>query len=162
MEDYLIRPVEPRDVERVIGIISRHDESEGELARDYLDAYFQDPLTAREYGRHYVVELDEEIVAVGGYLCEPVRGEFWVGFLVVDPYYQGQGIGSLLLERFDADVRSLDGAALHVAVPESDVLKRSARFYEVNGFNRCDDVLAPPLPMKSGGQIYRKPLVPPG
>ena len=156
MEDYLVRPIEPRDIERVLGIITRNDEADEEVARRFFKDYFSKASDDPRRGSHFVVESDEELFAVGGYMVSEDTGEFWVGFLFVDPYYQGQRLGTTLLEKISTEVMALGGERLLVTVGEEDIPAQTVRFYEVNGFEMIELDETPPVLIDPDYRTYRK------
>lgn len=154
MDDYLLRPMEPKDLERVLGIISRHDESEEDEARDFFKNYYDSNPEKNENCRYYVIEVEDDLVAVGGYILPENKKEFEIGFLFVDPYYQGQKLGTRLLNRICKDVRSLGAMQLLVSIDPEDIPRQAIKFYEVNGFAPVDST----LPTKTKNVYYKKEL----
>jgi len=135
VDDYLIRPMEPKDLERVLGIISRHDESDENEAREFFRDYYNNSPVDPAKCRHYVVEIEDDLVGVGGYIVPENRDEFEIAFLFVDPYYQGQKLGTRLLKRVCNDVRSLGAEHLLVPIDPEDIPSQAIKFYEINGFS---------------------------
>ena len=158
MDDCHIRLIEPRDVERVLGIITRHDESEEDDARDFFKRCFDSNHNPPSNSRHYVIELEDEPIGVGGYVFVAEKNEYWVGFLYVDTYYQGQGLGSLLLERICLDVRKLGADSIYVGIEGKDIPTQMVGFYEVNGFAPTDQSGGSSVPPTVDYKVYRKPL----
>ena len=158
MDDFHIRPIEPRDVERAVGIVTRHDETDGDKAKEFFSAYFGDSDRFPYPGRHYVLETDDDLVAVGGYVRARETQEHWIGFLFVDPYYQGQGIGTHLLKRIVGDLRKEKIKHLYVTVDEEDIPLQTVRFYEVNGFHEAAGKRDPFFPPGAKGKVYEKAL----
>ncbi|RJO72432.1 MAG: N-acetyltransferase [Myxococcales bacterium] len=157
--EYLIRAIEPKDLERVLGIITRHKEEMEDTARDFFRIYFDSSAQEPRQGRHYVVETEDDLVAVGGFIGFAEPGYHWVGFLYVDPYFQGQGIGTRLLERIAGEVSALGARQLLVSIDPDDIPTQTVRFYEVNGFaSAIIPDASPPLPAKPSAQVWRKML----
>lgn len=158
MDDYLIRPIEARDIERAIGIITINDEDDLQEATEFFRVYCTEDQ-AEERGTHFVVESEErELVATGGWV-QALDDEktCWIGHLFVDPYYQGQGIGSMLLSYVLNDIQERAKVRVLVAVEEEDIVEGRVRFYEVHGFRQTDIKANPPvLPPKEAFRIYEK------
>lgn len=158
MDDPLIRPMEPRDTERVLGIISRTDEMDEEEAREFFKRYFDEEDPERRGGVHYVVEWSSELVAVGGYLKVNDTQEYWLGFLFVDPYYQGQGLGTRILRHIIEDLRKDGANELLAPLEPEDIPSQVVRFYEVNGFRRGTIGGSPPVLGRPRTIVYRRSL----
>ena len=144
MDDYFLRPAEEKDIERVLGIISNHDLDEEKTARSFLEDYFSGK-SDDDSGCHYVLESENEVVAVGGYTFNLKQGEYWVGLLYVDPYYRGQGLGNMLLEKIIDDVKKLGSSRILVSVDEEDLKDPAIHFYTSKKFESTDLKLKPPL-----------------
>lgn len=134
MDPYHIRLAEARDVERVLGIISRHDEDDEEEAREFFRNYCEQPDDTPESGRYFVLEVEDDLVGVGGYIPSGGTGEYWIGYLYIDPYYQGQGLGTWLLNTICDTIKAIGAERVFVEVDVNDIPSQALRFYEVNGF----------------------------
>ncbi len=158
MDDYFIRPIEPKDLERALGIISRHDENDEDVAREFFRLYFEqdeiDPLN----GQHYVLEWEGDLVAIGGYISTSQSASYWVGFLFVDPYFRGHKLGTALLHRVIKDIQSMGASELRVGISPDAISSNAVKFYQINGFERSDLNDPPPHPYYEHTVVYRRLL----
>ncbi len=134
MDDCHIRPIEHRDLERVLGIVTRNDEEDEDAAREFFREYFQVEERDPKTGFHYVIGGEEDLFGVGGYVPSETEGKYWIGWVFVDPYYQSQGLGTRLLSKIEEDLLELGANELCVRVKNRDIARELVRFYEVNGF----------------------------
>ncbi len=156
MADYILRPAEERDLERVLGIISIHDEAQEQVARRFLKDYFHNKPDPSE-AMHYVLEAQGEVVAVGGYIVDKQENICWIGLLYVDPYYRGQGLGTQLLNRVTQDTKKLGHDRLFVSVDQEDYSDTVIRFYTGNKFSNSSHCIKPPLePIQQQHTFCRK------
>jgi GNAT superfamily N-acetyltransferase len=150
--------MEPRDTERVLGIISRTDEIDEDEAREFFKRYFDDSGSDQSGGIHYVVQWEEELVGVGGYLCDATTQEYWLGFLFIDPYFQGHGLGTLLLQHIQGELKGLGANSILAPLEPEDIPSQIVQFYEVNGFRRDRAVGKPPVMQRPKTIVFRKSL----
>lgn len=88
--------------------------------------------------KDYIVHVLEDEDSVHGYVCfgptpktEGVWDLYWIA---VDPKRQGQGIGAMLLQFVEAQVRARDGRMLLIETSSKPSYRPTVRFYEHNGY----------------------------
>ncbi len=116
------------------------------------DLLFELGLDAREEINHHLDEMQKYYVALEGEAvigvigwyqdnvnyAKPAMGDkfpgeeaYWVGFFGVDSKYQGQGIGSKLINFLQRELKAMDAVELWVSS-----VKESTTYYEAKGFER--------------------------
>ncbi len=98
-----------------------------------LDMFYAE--LAQPETRHYLVVEDEHsIIAYAGLMCIPPLGD--IQTIAVVPGYEGQGIGTVLLNRLitEAGARNADGVLLEVRADNP----RAHGLYTYFGFEQID------------------------
>lgn len=92
-----------------------------------------------------VIERDADVVG----WCSRARGRPYIPFLFVDPIFQSQGYGALLLRRMETMLELEGDERVHLETPADNV--RAVRFYERQGYR----IMA----MKPDGRFGAHPLL---
>ena len=138
MDNYNLRMMQISDVDAVVALIERNEPDDAPLARQFFKRFFEKYETEHEYARHYILEENHNIVAVGGWENKDpeTMDVFWIGWMFVDPYYQGHGLGSRLLGQVERDVTAKNGRKLYVEVSAADMENQANRFFLRHDYTR--------------------------
>ena len=139
--DMKIRPVEPKDRERIHQIlvaVARFTPDEVKAAVDLVDQALDNPEKG-EYIVHVLEEPDSgPKKMVQGYTCygpTPLTdGVFDLYWIAVDPKRQGQGLGQLLLRFVENEVRRQRGRMLLIETSSKESYGPTLRFYQQSGY----------------------------
>lgn len=89
--------------------------------------------------KDYIVHVLEDESAVQGYVCfgpTPKTVGVWdLYWIAVDPKQQGQGIGAMLLQFVETQVRARNGRMLLIETSSKPSYRPTVRFYEHNGYS---------------------------
>jgi len=130
-----IRPLVPGDRSRIQDIVTaagNFSDQEIATAMELVDEALQ---KGEESGYIIVVaETPEGTGEIGGYACygptpltEGVYDLYWIA---VDPKTQGRGIGRLLVEYVEKDIRSRGGRMLLIETSSRDEYQPTISFYQ--------------------------------
>jgi ribosomal protein S18 acetylase RimI-like enzyme len=142
-----IRPVDPRDRERIHQILvatARFTEEEVKCAVELVELSIEHP----EKGDYHVHVLEAPDSgpsrAVQGYVCfgpTPMTdGVFDLYWIAVDPSQQGQGYGQLLLKFVENEVRRERGRMLLIETSSKESYGPTLRFYERSGYDEISRI----------------------
>ena len=142
-----IRPVEPRDRDRIHEILvatARFTDEEVRCAMELVDSALEHP----EKGEYLVHVIDAPDSGprrmVQGYVCfgaTPLTdGVFDLYWIAVDPSQQGQGLGQLLLRFVENDVRRQSGRMLLIETSSKATYAPTLRFYERSGYDEISRI----------------------
>lgn len=142
-----IRPVDPRDRERIHQILvatARFTEEEVKCAMELVDIALEHPEKG-DYSVHVLEAPDSgPSRSVQGYVCfgpTPLTdGVFDLYWIAVDPNRQGQGIGQLLLKFVENDVRRQRGRMLLIETSSKESYGPTLRFYERSGYDEISRI----------------------
>lgn len=123
----------------ILPLYEQRDTSKDALMNQLAD-YCQERI-----GDIIVVEIRGEIMG----WCSRIRGKAYVPYLFVTPHLQGQGLGTLLLQRMES-IFELEGYEIAQLETPADHVK-AVKFYENHGYS----ILA----MKSDGRGAHKPYM---
>ncbi len=132
-----IRPLVREDRDRLREILLRTQvfyPEEIEVAMDLIDTVLN-----RSDQKDYEVYcfVDEKDLPLG-YICfGPIpmtRGAFDLYWIVVDPRYQGNRIGSRLLDFIEMKVRNLNGRMILIDTSSLPSYEKAQRFYQGKGY----------------------------
>jgi len=125
---------------------------------EMLDAYFH-PTPQDDW--EFVVYRNGNPHSIAGFACygpTPLADRIWdLYWICVDRAQQGNGVGSQLLERVEANLRARGARALYLETSDSDAYRPAREFYEHHGYvpvAHLDDFYAP----GEGKVIYCKAL----
>jgi GNAT superfamily N-acetyltransferase len=143
---YNIRMIQKKDLQSVLDRIAETMLPEDvKLAEITFRSYFK--LKNREYdGRHtgfipgenYVAEISGKIIGVSGFYN--YHDSYWLGWFVVDPEFQGLGIGKELLGKVEMKVKELGAKDLFLYTSMHPQFKKARRFYKKMGYSKTNDV----------------------
>jgi len=131
-----IRPIEPRDRERLFEIVTavgNFTPEEVAIAMEVID----EGLAGAGRGDYFlnVLEAGERVI---GYECHgptPLTdGTYDLYWIAVDPTAQGAGRGRALLGHAEADVRARRGRLLLIETSAQESYAATKRFYERSGY----------------------------
>ncbi|MEO8035868.1 MAG: GNAT family N-acetyltransferase [Acidobacteriota bacterium] len=142
-----IRPVEPRDRERIQQILvatAHFTEEEVRCAVELVDSSLEHP----DKGDYFVHVLEEPDSgpnrAVQGYVCfgpTPLTdGVFDLYWIAVDPNQQGQGFGQVLLKFVENEVRRQRGRMLLIETSGKESYSATLRFYVRSGYDEISRI----------------------
>src|SRR2546423_2307549 len=142
-----IRPVEPRDRERIHQILvgtNRFTEEEVRCADELVQSAVEHPEKG-DYIVHVLEEPDSgPHKAVQGYACygpTPMTdGVFDLYWIAVDPRQQGLGFGQLLLRFVENEVRRQRGRMLLIETSSKESYGPTMRFYEHSGYDEISRI----------------------
>lgn len=134
---FSIQEMVEEDVPMVIKIIRRTmGKEDASHAKRTFTAYFKSKeksLSGKySFGEYYVAMIDGKVAGMSGFYH--YKSSHWLGWFAVDPKYQGNGIGSALLERVETSVRNEGGKKLLVWTSSLPRFNRAKEFYKRKGF----------------------------
>ena len=137
-----IRPAEQKDHDRIHTILlatARFTEEEVRCAMELVEEW----LTRPEKG-DYIVQVVESAGEVAGYVCygpTPLTdGVYDLYWIAVDPRFQGQGFGQVLLRFVENEVRRREGRMLLIETSSKDSYGPTLRFYERSGYDEISRI----------------------
>ena len=140
-----IRPAEEKDRDRIHEILlatGRFTPEEVQCAIELVDECLQRPEKG-DYIVH-VADSPDAAVPVSGYVCygaTPLTdGVYDLYWIAVDPRYQGQGVGQVLLRFVENEVRKLRGRMLLIETSSKDSYGPTLRFYERAGYDEISRI----------------------
>lgn len=136
-EKGVIRPMEAKDVDEVARAIRLHDTDDYEAACEVFERIEFSELPHAELG--YLVgepsDEDRPVGVCGWYAGDAeARDVYWLGWTYVNPYFQGEGWGSDLLEAVLHGVAAYGGRKMFVATSSLEKYEPAVAFYERHGF----------------------------
>ena len=142
-----IRPVEPRDGDRIHQILiatNRFTEEEVRIADELVESAVEHPEKG-DYIVHVLEEPDSgPNKAIQGYVCHgptPMTdGVFDLYWIAVDPRGQGLGYGQLLLRFVENEVRRQRGRMLLIETSSKESYGPTMRFYERSGYDEISRI----------------------
>lgn len=141
-----IRPVEPKDRERIHQILvatARFTQEEVTCAVELVDHGLEHP------GKDYTVYVLDEPDSgprrmVQGYVCygpTPLTDGVWdLYWIAVDPKQQGHGFGQLLLKFVENEVRRHRGRMLLIETSSKESYGPTLRFYQRSGYDEISRI----------------------
>ncbi len=142
-----IRPIEPRDRERIRQILiatNRFTEDDIRSACELVSSAIDDPGKG-EYVVHVLEEPDSgPKKMVQGYVCygptPQTEGVFDLYWIAVDPRQQGLGFGQLLLRFVENEVRRQRGRMLLIETRSKESYAPTLRFYQRSGYEEISRI----------------------
>jgi ribosomal protein S18 acetylase RimI-like enzyme len=142
-----IRPVEPRDRERIHQILvatNRFTEEEVRVADELVTEAIDHPEKG-DYNVHVLEEPDSgPKKMVQGYVCygptPMTEGTYDLYWIAVDPRAQGLGFGQLLLRFVENEVRRQRGRMLLIETSSKESYGPTLRFYERSGYDEISRI----------------------
>lgn len=117
-----------------------------DVAMELIDIVLKDE-SQKDYKIHCMVDDQDQLM---GYICygpSPMtQGTFDLYWIVVDPNFQGQGIGSKLLDFLEKVLKEMDGRMILVETSSIPEYEGTQRFYLQKGFKevaRVPDYYSP-------------------
>jgi ribosomal protein S18 acetylase RimI-like enzyme len=105
-----------------------------DVAMELIDIVLKDQIQ-KDYNIHCMVDDRDQPV---GYICygpTPItQGTFDLYWILVDPNFQGQGIGSKLLDFLEEVVREKEGRMILADTSTMPQYEKTKNFYLQNGF----------------------------
>ena len=136
-----IRPAAQKDRERIHEILlatGRFTDEEVRCAMELVD----ESLTCPDKGDYVVQVAENETVA--GYVCygpTPLTdGVFDLYWIAVDPRCQGSGVGQLLLQFVESEVRKQRGRMLLIETSSKATYAPTLRFYHRSGYEEISRI----------------------
>ena len=144
-----IRPLQQKDRTRLQSILIStrfFTPEEIEVAMEVIDIVLTDP-NQRDYKIDCTVDDQDQAI---GYICYgPVpmtQSTFDLYWIAVDPTFQGEGIGSKLLDFLEKNLRDMGGRMILADTSSISQYERTQRFYLKEGFQevaRVPDYYSP-------------------
>ena len=134
-----MRPAEPIDVD-TIKSIAGETEMFGVDDTGFVDGTVAGILDGTLHGHHFVVHEAEDGVVVGAayYAPEPFSDRMWnLHFIAVSPLQQGRGIGGVLLDHVERELRHAGPDVAQVLIVETSSTDQYAitrQFYPKQGY----------------------------
>lgn len=137
-----IRPAEQKDHDRIHAILLATGRFTDEEVRCAMELV-QEWLTRPEKG-DYIVQVVDTAGEVAGYVCygpTPLTdGVYDLYWIAVDPRFQGQGFGQVLLRFVENEVRRREGRMLLIETSSKDSYGPTLRFYERGGYDEISRI----------------------
>jgi ribosomal protein S18 acetylase RimI-like enzyme len=136
--DYTIRNMEKEDIKQVqeVAKTSWNATYEGiiplEIQESFLNSAYNDEMVLKrlDVSLLYVAEKDGKIVGFANFSPVKEGGEVELGAIYLYPEYQGEGIGTALLQE---GIKNLDGArSVYISVEKEN--ETGTNFYRAKGF----------------------------
>lgn len=131
------RPIQAADRNALLAILRRTDNfrpEEVDVALELLDASIADSDGS---GYHVIVAHGDD-GTLAGYTCygqTPMTDHTWdLYWIVVDPSGRGKGVGRLLYEALERDVRERGGKTVRLETSSLETYGGTHRFYDAIGF----------------------------
>ncbi len=132
-----IRKVLTKDRTNIISIVNRNGnftDEEKDCAKELLDIYLGNP-EQKDYDFFCAVDKGEEVI---GYVCYGriplTEGAYDLYWIVVDPLYQGKGIGKVLVNHLESVLNEKGARMLLAETSSKPDYYKTKIFYERNGF----------------------------
>jgi ribosomal protein S18 acetylase RimI-like enzyme len=132
-----IRPIEPKDRDRVCEIIhavGNFNEVEVTCAIELID----DSISEYSSGDYISCVLEDEFGEIQGFGCygqtpltDSTYDFYW---MAVHPQAQGKGFGRKLILFVEADIRARGGKLLVLETSSQESYKRTTSFYQKSGY----------------------------
>ncbi len=141
MIDHTIRPVMLADLQRIkeIAVAAKmFTADETEFFDDMVAGFVDGSL----HGHHWLVveEASGAIVAAAQFAPEPFADRMWnLYFIAVEPGRQGEGIGTLVMEHVESELRQRgesEARTLVVETSSTDQYARARTFYSGLGYDQ--------------------------
>ena len=137
-----IRPAEQKDHDRIHAILlatARFTDEEVRCAMELVEEWL-----ARPEKGDYIVQVVDTAGEVAGYVCygpTPLTdGVYDLYWIAVDPRFQGQGFGQVLLRFVENEVRRREGRMLLIETSSKDSYGPTLRFYERSGYDEISRI----------------------
>ena len=132
-----IRPLVQGDPARLYSVLIETQvftSEEIKVAMELIDIVLKDP-NQEDYKIHCVVNDEDQPI---GYICygpaPMTQGTFDLYWIVVDPRFQGHGIGSKLLHFLEGSVRERKGRIILIDTSSIPQYEKTQKFYVRHGF----------------------------
>jgi ribosomal protein S18 acetylase RimI-like enzyme len=126
---------EDRDsLRRLLSKITVFDAEDRAIAIELVDIFLDNPAQ-EDYEFFVASDKDGEVI---GYICygpTPLtQGTYDLYWIAVNPAFTGQGVGSMLLKRFESKVRNRNGRLIVIETSSNQQYALTRRFYMKNGY----------------------------
>jgi ribosomal protein S18 acetylase RimI-like enzyme len=135
-----IRPLVLKDKAKLHSMLIESrvfNSKEIDVAMELIDIVIKDQIQ-NDYKIHCMANDQDQPV---GYICygptPMTEGTFDLYWIVVDPHFQGQGIGSKLLDFLENMLRGMDGRMILVDTSSIPQFEKTEKFYLQNGFREA-------------------------
>ncbi|MGQ9509784.1 MAG: GNAT family N-acetyltransferase [Thermodesulfobacteriota bacterium] len=132
-----IRPLISKDREKLKEILLGTQiffPDEIEVATELIDTVLTNP-NQKDYKIYCMVNNEDQPL---GYICfGPIpmtKGSFDLYWIVVDPQYYGNKIGSKLLSFLEEEIQTLNGRMILIDTSSLPTYERARRFYQNKGY----------------------------
>lgn len=132
-----IRPLILKDREKLKEILlgtQIFSPDEIEVATELIDTVLTNP-NQKDYKIYCMVNNEDQPL---GYICfGPIpmtKGSFDLYWIVVDPQYYGNKIGSKLLSFLEEEIQTLNGRMILIDTSSLPTYERARRFYQNKGY----------------------------
>jgi GNAT superfamily N-acetyltransferase len=136
---YVIRAMQPDDLDEVVDIITDHWEADGVAARRYYEEHFSVPPAPDKPAERNFVAQDActgRILGVSGFGPDKywTPGIWWLSWTYVRRDARRRGIGSALLAHVKTEVARCGGGKLFLDTSSDPSYADAVRLYERHGF----------------------------
>lgn len=132
-----IRPLFGKDRATLLSVLIKtrsFTSAEIDVAMELIDIVLKDPIQ-KDYHIYCVVDVQDQAI---GYICYgPIpmaQGTFDLYWIAVDPDFQGQGVGSTLLNFLKEVVEAEEGRLILADTSTIPHYEKTQKFYLKNGF----------------------------
>jgi ribosomal protein S18 acetylase RimI-like enzyme len=127
-------------IDRLLSRVEVFSQEDNALAMQLVDAFLEDP---RQKDYFFFIAVDENDQPVG-YICygpTPLTdGTYDLYWIAVDPGCAGKGIGTLMLRRFEDQVRAENGRLIVIETSSSPEYALTRQFYLKNGYRLAETI----------------------
>ncbi|KZE36528.1 GNAT family acetyltransferase [Bhargavaea cecembensis] len=126
---------------RQVAAESWHDTYEGIIPREIRECFLAAAYSPASLQRRleqsilYVAEHEGSVVGFANFFRLPQTGDAELSAIYLLPFYQGQGLGTALLERGIGDLS--DAGRLYITVERDN--ENGRQFYESRGFSSVEE-----------------------
>jgi ribosomal protein S18 acetylase RimI-like enzyme len=132
-----IRPLVGKDRLTLLSVLTKtrsFTSAEIDVAMELIDIVLKDPIQ-RDYHIYCVVDVQDQAI---GYICygptPMAQGTFDLYWIAVDPDFQGQRVGSTLLNFLEKVLKAEGGRLILADTSTIPHYEKTQKFYLKNGF----------------------------
>ncbi len=142
--EIILRPMVDDDRDAVMSIIHASGEFnrlDCEIAEEVIDDYLDNPVEAG-YFITVAESEDERVVGYIAYGLTPLTTGTWdIYWIAVDPDEKGQGIGTMLIEDAEKEIRGAGGYLILIETSGKVEYENTRGFYESRGYRVASTIL---------------------
>ena len=133
-----IRGLTEHDIPRCLDLVTETSVSSSVFEAKKVMKYSLAPGIKPLNPNYYVLTLDGRLIGISGlyYDYEDPKDIMWMDYFAVDPKFQRQGFGTMMLDNLEKICKSKKVRMLCVFTDREGALK----FYKKNGFDICGQI----------------------